>query len=112
MNPNSLSIDHSYSYRAERGYLEGELTVKQAVYQAKNKAQALWGELPTLLIEPSLVGKSIPKWTHMVWAEGPATDETKDASELVIIWFSEFPPDTDRILPVIDWEKHAKDFNY
>jgi hypothetical protein len=51
-----------------------------------------------------------PTWTHMVHVQGPALSETSDGSTLVIIWFSEFSPDTDRVLSFIEWEKYAKDY--
>lgn len=48
----------------------------------------------------------------MVSAIGPSLSEESDGSELVIIWYSELPPDTDRVLQAVDWKKHAQDFEY
>jgi hypothetical protein len=52
-------------------------------------------------------------WCHMVYGQGPKLkDEEADASELIVIWWSEMSPDTSRVLNIVDWERHAKDVQF
>lgn len=67
-----------------------------------------WENKPVLVLNPS---HKNPKWVHAVLAEGPGLSEGSPRSELVVIWFSEMGPDTERVLAAIPWEKHAKDVN-
>ncbi len=73
---------------------------------AKLMAEELWANAPVLTLDSN---NKNPKWCHMVLAEGPALSEEAQGSTLVIIWWSEMGPDTDRVLKVVDWEKQAKD---
>lgn len=66
-----------------------------------------WEDTPILVLESK---NKEPKWVHMIKARGPALSEEADHSELVIIWWSEMGPDTERVLSAIDWEKHAKNY--
>lgn len=67
-----------------------------------------WEDTPIYIIESK---SKEPKWCHMVLALGPVLgDEEATGSELVIIWWSEMGPDTERVLSAIDWEKHAKNY--
>jgi hypothetical protein len=66
-----------------------------------------WEDKPIFVIETK---NKNPKWCHTVLAKGPALNDTDQGTELVIIWWSEFEPDTKRVLDAIDWEKHAKGF--
>ncbi len=68
-----------------------------------------WDEQPVFLVGNSPTKSKKPTWCHMILARGPALNEEADHSELVVIWWSEMTPDTDRVLSIIDWEKHAKD---
>jgi hypothetical protein len=110
VSPHLLTIDASYVYRSYAGCYEGAPSAAVMVESAKQKAQEMWGSRPTLVLEPQLKGKMVPKYTYMVWINGPALTEDGDGSELVVIWWSEMTPDTDRVFKAIDWEKHAKDF--
>jgi hypothetical protein len=74
---------------------------------ARSAANDLWGDKPVLVI-PNHKKKS--SWTHMIWARGPASKDESLGTQLVVIWWSEFEPDTARVLAAIDWEKNAKDF--
>jgi hypothetical protein len=112
ISPHLLHLDASYSYRTYLGCLEGAPSRKQVIEKAKREAKDLWGERATFVIEPKESGKHMPTWTHMVWATGPAKDNENHGSELVVIWWSEMSPDTNRVLDAVDWEKHAKDFQY
>lgn len=112
VSPHLLSIDASYSYHTYLGCLEGAPPAQHCIDHAKKKAKELWGERATFVIEPTVKGKMLPTWTHMVWAHGPEKNPENHGSELVIIWWSEMSPDTDRVLQAVDWEKHAKDFQY
>ena len=99
ISPHLLRIDASYSYRVS--------AVDEFV--AQDQAQNLWGEgSPIYVIQPS---KSKISWCHIVCATGPALSEGDAGSELVIIWWSNLTPDTERVLVAIDWEKHAKGFD-
>lgn len=110
ISPHLLRLDSSYSYRTYGGAYESPPSRGQVIDKAKREAQELWGERATFVIEPK-EGKRMPAWTHMVWANGPAQNaEKNDGSELVIIWWSEMQPDTDRVLTAVDWEKHATDY--
>ena len=80
------------------------------VESAKQEAEQLWGKRATLVIKATVKNNRLPKWTHMVWAQGPQKDSENDGSELVIIWWSELQPDTDRVLQAVDWEKLATDY--
>lgn len=75
------------------------------VSAAKGAVQDIWGDRPIFVIESKT---KEPKWCHIVLAKGPALNEDSKESELVIIWWSEMGPDTERVLSAIDWEKHAK----
>ncbi len=110
ISPHLLHIDASYSYKTYLGCLEGIPSANSCIKEAKDRAKELWGERATLVLEPPVKGKMLPKWCHMIWATGPAADADNDGSELVVIWWSEFEPDTKRVLDAIDWEKNAKDF--
>jgi hypothetical protein len=112
INPNDLTVDASYSYRTYLGSLEGAPSVAVMIESAKQQVKKLWGERTIFLIDPIVKGKFLPRWTHILWATGPAKDEEMHGSELVILWYSELPPETDRVLSAVDWEKHAKDFQY
>lgn len=121
ISPHLLYIDASYSQTTYLGCLEGPTPIKDVIEHAKEKANDLWGSRTVLVIEPTTksvaTGRKskmdiLPKWQHMIWAHGPAKNEEMDGSELVIIWWSEMSPDTDRVLQAVDWEKHAKDFQY
>lgn len=124
ISPHLLYTDASYSQATYLGCLEGPTPSDDVIQQAKDKAQELWGvDVPILTIQPTLktvqltVRKSrllalMPKWQHMILAHGPAMKEDQDGSALIIIWWSEMSPDTDRVLQAVDWEKHAKDFQY
>lgn len=107
---NDKRLDASHSYRTYLGCLEGAPSRAEVIKKAKREAEDLWGKRATLVIEPS--GKGMPVWTHMVWASGPAKGEDAHGSELVVIWWSEFSPDTMRVLDAVDWDKHAQDFEY
>jgi len=110
ISPHLLMIDASYSSRTYIGCLEGVPSANKMIEKYKEKAQKLWGERATLLMDPPIKNKMLPKWCHMIWATGPSLSDDDDGSELVIIWFSEFEPDTKRVLDAIDWEKNAKGF--
>jgi hypothetical protein len=110
INPNDIQIDYSYSYRTYADSLEGRPTPKNRIAKAKREAEELWGVRPTYMIEPGAKTGTLPTWTHMIWASGPALTEEGHGSALVIIWFSEFEPDTSRVLQALDWTKYAKDF--
>jgi hypothetical protein len=112
ISPHLLMIDASYSYRTYGGCLEGAPSVAVMMTAAKNRAEELWGKRASLVIDPTIKGKMLPPWTHMIWAHGPEKDPDNHGSELVIIWWSEMQPDTDRVLQAVDWEKHASDFQY
>lgn len=106
------SLDASYSYRTYAGCLEGKPSTKSLIEEARRHAIELWGKRPTLLIEPIAKSGRLPRWTHMVWATGPAKDDKMHGSELVVIWHSELEPETIRVLDVVDWNRHAEDFEY
>lgn len=112
VSPHLLSIDASYSSRTYIGCLEGIPSAAKMIEKYKEKAKSLWGERATLVMEPAVKGKTLPKWVHMIWAAGPALNDEDDGTELVIIWWSEFEPDTKRVLDAIDWEKNAKGFQF
>jgi hypothetical protein len=81
------------------------------IEKAKQQAKELWGNRATLVIEPTIKGKMLPTWNHMVWATGPAL-KNGDGSELVIIWWGELGTDSERVLQSVDWEKNAKDWEF
>jgi len=110
ISPHLLRIDASYSYRTYFGCLEGISSVQHCIEMAKKEVKKLWGDLPILVLDPTVKNKLLPRWTHLVWASGPELTENMDGSQLVICWWSELVPDTERVLNIIDWEKHAKDF--
>lgn len=110
ISPHLLSIDASYSYRTYMGCLESTPAAAIMIVSAKNKVEKLWGKRTTFVIDPPIKDKQLPTWTHIIWATGPAMSEDAHGSELIVVWFSELSPDTDRVLQAIDWEKHAKDF--
>lgn len=110
VSPHLLSLDASYSYRTYAGSLEGAPSVTVMIESAKQWAEKLWGKRTTLIIDPTIKGRYLPRWTHMVWAKGPEKDSENDGSELIVVWWSELSPDTDRVLQAVDWEKHATDF--
>lgn len=112
IDTNQLRIDASYSYRTYAGCLEGCPTAKSCIKKARGEAVSLWGERATLLIDPTIKSDRLPPWVHMVWISGPPLSDQGDGSELVIIWFSELKPETDRVVHSINWEKNAKDFQY
>lgn len=111
ISPHLLHIDASYSQRTYLGSLEGPPPAQVMIEHAKKQAKEMWGERATFVIEPPK-GKLLPRWVHMVWATGPANNEGYDGSELVVIWWSEITPDTNRVLDAVDWEKNAKDFQF
>jgi len=75
---------------------------------AEAMARDLWGDkTPIFIIEKTKNAKS--KWCHMVLAKGPPLSDQAKESELIVIWFSEMGPDTERVLSIVDWEKHAAD---
>jgi hypothetical protein len=111
ISPHLLRLDSSYSYRTYGGSLEGLPSRASMIEKAKREAQELWGERATFVIDPK-EGRKLPEWTHMVWASGPAKDAEMDGSELVVIWWSEMSPDTNRVLDAVDWQNLAKDFQY
>lgn len=79
---------------------------------AREMAELLWGadnglDTPILFLESR--AKKVPSWCHMILASGPGLSEFAEKSELIIVWWSEFEPDTSRVLTAIDWEKNAKD---
>ena len=113
ISPHLLNIDASYSYRTYSGSLEGASpSVTVMIESAKQEAEKLWGTRTTLVINPGVKGSRLPSWTHMIEAHGPPKNEDMHGSELIIIWWSEMQPDTDRVLQAVDWEKHASDFQY
>jgi hypothetical protein len=105
-------IDASYSYRTYGGVLEGIPSPKQMIAKAEQEAKDLWGERKTLVLEPTVKGGRLATWTHMVWfsSSEPVQDDQAHGSELCIIWWSEFAPDTDRVLQAIDWRTNAQDY--
>lgn len=119
ISPHLLSIDASHSQRTYLACMEGVPSANQMIESAKKLAVNMWGERATLVIDPTVKGKMLPTWCHMIWATGPIiqpADETvsddSHGSELVVIWWSEFEPDTKRVLDAVDWEKNAKGFYY
>jgi hypothetical protein len=113
ISPHLLSITHSYSYRTYDGVLEGRPSVALMIRSTREQAIRLWGQhIPSFVIEPATKNNILPGWTHMICATGPAKSEEMHGSHLIIIWFSEFTPDTNRVLSMVDWEKHAEDFEY
>jgi hypothetical protein len=112
ISPHLLRIESSYSYRTYCGCLEGAPSVAIMMGAAKYKAKELYGDGPLLVIDPTIKDKHLPTWTHIIFARGPAKDEENDGSHLCVCWWSEFEPDTKRVLDAVDWHKHAKDFQY
>ena len=110
VSPHLLRIDASYSTRSYAGVLEGLPAANTMISSAKEQAEELWGKRATLVMDPPIKNKRVPTWTHMIWASGPALNDEDHGTELVIIWWSEFEPDTKRVLDAIDWEKNAKGF--
>lgn len=108
-----LRLDASYSYRTYGGCLEGAPSRAHLIKLAQTQAIELWGERPTFVIPPK-EGKLLPSWTHLAWASGPplGQDTEADGSQLVVIWWGEIQPDSDRVLSAIDWEQYAKNFGY
>jgi hypothetical protein len=107
ISPHKLRLNASYSFTYGE-LIQDTLSLTKIKQLAYLWATILWNERPTFLIEPENK-TAIPSWTHLVWAKGPPLSEEAKNSELVIIWFSEMTPDTDRVLSVIEWEKHAQD---
>lgn len=105
-------VDNSYTYRTYAGVMEGLPSAKSVIEQAERTAIELWSKRPTLVIQPTIKSGRLPTWTHLVWASGPTDNKEADGSELVIIWWSEIGPDTERVLAAVEWNKHAKDFSY
>lgn len=112
ISPHLLHIDASYSQRTYLGSLEGAPPTQVMIDHAKKQAKDMWGERATFVIDPPIKDKHLPGWVHMVWATGPEKDPENHGSELVVIWWSEMTPDTNRVLDAVDWEKYAKDFQY
>lgn len=112
ISPHLLHIDASYSSKTYLGSLEGVPSANKMIQSYKDKAKELWGERATLVLDPPIKGKMLPTWVHMIWATGPALNDEDHGTELVVIWWSEFAPETKRVLDAIDWEKHAKGFQY
>jgi hypothetical protein len=50
------------------------------------------------------------KWVHAILVEGPPLNDEEgiQVSALIIIWWSQMGPDTDRVFSVVNWEKHAR----
>lgn len=112
ISPHLLQLDASYGYRTYAGCLEGIPSANSVIEEAKRTAKDMWGNRATFVIDPTIKGKRLPGWTYMIWAHGPAKDSEMDGSELVVIWWSEMSPDTNRVLDAVDWEKYAKDFQH
>lgn len=96
VSPHLLKIQESFS-----------TTGTKRVDTAKSIANGMWGDRPVLVMDK---GPKKHSWCHMIWAKGPAISEDNKGSELIVIWWSEFEPDTSRVLSAIDWEKNAKDY--
>jgi hypothetical protein len=120
-----INVEASYSYLTLGGKcFEGAIvygaslnhnpTAAEVILHAKDQIFNLWGlpnEDDALVLNANFDDKHIPKWTHMIWATGPVTEDSDDdGTELFIIWFSEMSPDTDRVLDAIDWNKNAKGY--
>lgn len=108
-------LDASYSYRTYMGQLEGDVpSPKKIVTKARQEAKDMWGERPTLVIEPTIKSNRVGTWTHMAWFSShlPVKDDSAHGSQLVVIWWGEMSPDTARVLDHIKWEQHAQDYWY
>jgi hypothetical protein len=111
ISPHLLRLEASYSYTTYGGCYEGPPSPKSCIEQARQQAEKLWGKhRPVLVIEPTVKSKMLSKWTHLVSGLGPAMDDDNDGSHLIVIWWSEMSPDTNRVLASVDWESHAKDY--
>jgi hypothetical protein len=95
ISPHLLKVVESYS-----------TSLDKSIGMAQTIAHSMWSDRPAYTIEPK---SKKSKWCHMIMAQGPAINEGSKRSELIVIWWSEMGPDTERVLSAIDWEKHAKD---
>lgn len=121
-----ISIRTMLVYHPYEGCLEGWPSPESCVAQAREKAKSLFPDtIPVLVVEPErrqpkvephmrdMVPPLIPRLAYVALLHGPALtskDPRLDASELVLIWFSdqlERPG-----LPFIDWPKHAASISY
>jgi hypothetical protein len=109
-------IEASHSIRTYPHWMNHVLTeplsARELMLEAPAVAENLWRQMPTLVIDPTIKAGKLPTWTHMVYAIGPTDTDGKHGTELCIIWWSEFSPDSERVLDAIDWDKHAQDFTY
>ena len=112
INPQLLKVVSSYCYLS---YQRHNDTVSAAIKinAASETSRSLWGDKPIFVIQPKITNNKVPKYTYLVYAQGPSlSEESTVGSELIIIWWSELSPDTDRVLSAINWEKYAKEIKY
>lgn len=98
ISPHLLQVHTSYSTRS---------LVCASESGSRYRAIEMWGTETPILILPNK--NKNPTWCHMIFADGPGLGQDAKKSNLIIIWWSEMSPDTDRVLSAIDWEKYAKD---
>jgi hypothetical protein len=96
------------------------------VLEQKTKAEKMWGSRPVYTIPPATVIRvysakkyeSWPSYCYKAWFKSAELDSQNAGSELVVIWFGESPSDLGFLAMVeqacreVNWEQHAKDWNF
>ena len=105
----AVKIDRTYA-----GVLEGRPTPSQILAAFQMVREKAWGPRATLQLPPTVTDGRLPEFQVAVWLN--SYEEIRDGcgSELVLVWYTDSPDlikDLEKLLPTVDWNAHAADWN-
>lgn len=124
-----FSVDSIHNVRTNAGCLEGPPPIESSMKSVEEQAKRYFYSEPFVIVPPVIkeiqtnhpfkdmrVMKLLPQWTHFAMFHGPTVkDHDAHGSILGIVWFDDEPQSPlalkDIILQV-DWDAHARDFEY
>ena len=122
-----FTVDSIHNVRTNAGSLEGPPPIESTMESVKEDAKRYFYDWPYVIVPPEIKTipvkhpfvdeyKLLPRWTHFAMYHGPTVkDHDAHGSMLGIVWFddeAQSPLANKDIILQVDWDAHAKDFEY
>lgn len=124
-----FTVDCIHNVRTNAGSLEGPPPIESTMKCVERDAKRYFYDWPFVIVPPVIkeievkhplpdmrVLKLLPQWTHYAMYHGPTVkDHDAHGSILGVVWFDDHaqsPLAEKEILLQVDWNAHAKDFEY
>lgn len=124
-----FTLDCVHNLRTNAGSLEGPPPIESTMRVTEEHAKEFFYGEPFVIVPPVIkehhvkhplpdmrMLKLLPQWTHYAMFHGPTVkDHDAHGSVLGIVWFDDDPqPAAARgdIILQVDWNAHARDFEY